>query len=111
MNPFRPHPFAPLVSEPPSTLAIAEKRVRLQEQALEQARQDLAATRARAGLPPAQATDPQAVADAIILAGKRRRGEAPMAAAPVQRAPQQSVEDPAEFARLVHAAATKARSK
>lgn len=111
MNPFRPHPFASLVSEPPSTLAIAEKRVRLQEQALEQARQDLAATRARAGLPPIEATGPQAVADAIILAGKRRRGEAPMAAAPVQQAPGLSFATPQAFADAMAAAVKKRDQK
>ena len=87
MTSFNPFELAasPL-SAPPSTLATAERCVDMQVEALLQAEQDLNAIRVRQGLPPVASRvvsssapsvlrDPALLAQAIVNAGKKRRGE------------------------------------
>lgn len=91
-----------------------ERRVAMQRAALQQAEDDLARAR---GLqpaprsPPSAPSDPQALADQIILAGARRRGEAPMGPSAAQQPNLRVVTDPTDLAKRIVNAGRKARNE
>jgi hypothetical protein len=98
------------------------KRVVLQQAALDQAIIDLNAARARQGVPDVDLPDlpdapldtdrVRAVAEMILRAGAKRRGEIPMDERSVSsRVINQHVGDPAEVSAFILAAARKAKSK
>jgi hypothetical protein len=98
-----------------------EKRVVLQQAALDQAITDLHAARARQGVPDVDLPDVpdapldtdrvRALADAILRAGKRRRGELALDERSISsRAINQRVDNPAETSAFILAAARKAKT-
>jgi hypothetical protein len=97
-----------------SSIANLEQRVRLQADALQQAERDLAAAQQRlqpASRSPAAPSDPQSIADQIILAGARRRGEEPMGPSTIQQPNLRLVTDPAALGRAIINAGRRARNE
>jgi hypothetical protein len=109
-----------LISLPPSApILTLERRVRMAEDALFQAQQDLDAGRERHRLQPepaqpASVSHPtrEELAEFILRAGAKRRGDTVLDDEPkINRIIDQRVGDPAAVAAAILAAAAKARSK